>query len=161
MKKTKKQLLLGATGVLLILAGMIFYQRTTTQTQLAQRIDTTEMTVYKSPTCGCCGGYVSHMRRKGYTIEVVQQDDITDVKNRLGVPKSLESCHTSIIGNYVVEGHVPETVVERLMQEKPDIVGIALPGMPQGSPGMPGPQQEPFIIYAFDAEGVITEFTRI
>ncbi|MBF0214834.1 MAG: hypothetical protein HQM00_14950 [Magnetococcales bacterium] len=97
--------------------------------------------VYKSPLCGCCTGYVEFLKSEGYAVEVENVADMDPVKRELGVPKEMESCHTTRIGGYVVEGHVPLKTLQRLLQEKPAIPGIALPGMPTGVPGMPGPKE--------------------
>lgn len=119
------------------------------------------VTVYKSQTCGCCGLYVKYMGQKGLAAETVGVDDIAPIKTKYGIPQMMESCHTTVIGQYVVEGHMPIEAVEKLMSEKPDIKGIAMPGMPYGSPGMPGSKQEPFVIYALQNDGGVTEFMRI
>ncbi|MBF0270954.1 MAG: hypothetical protein HQL98_02605 [Magnetococcales bacterium] len=101
-----------------------------------------QATVYKSPLCGCCTGYVEFLQSQGYTVTIENIADMDPVKRSLGVPKELESCHTTRIGGYVVEGHVPLKTLQRLLQEKPAIPGIALPGMPTGVPGMPGPKEK-------------------
>lgn len=108
---------------------------------------TKAMTMYKNPQCGCCGAYAQHLRRAGYQVKVIEADDLTAIKKRFGVPAQLESCHTMTVGDYVVEGHVPVKHIVRLLAEKPAIKGIALPGMPEGSPGMGGSKREPFAIY--------------
>ncbi len=104
-------------------------------------------TVYKSPECGCCHVWVGYLRENGFDVDVKDMDDVTPVKDRFGVPDDLWSCHTAVIGGYTVEGHVPVEAINRLLAEKPQVKGIALPGMPSGSPGMPGPKTEKFIIY--------------
>jgi hypothetical protein len=112
-----------------------------------------EVVVYKSPACGCCGSWVDHMKANGFTVKVVEQNDVTPVKQRLGVPAHLASCHTALIGGYVVEGHVPASAVKRMLKEKPSAVGVSVPGMPIGSPGMEGPNPEPFSTQLFDERG--------
>ncbi len=109
------------------------------------------MIVYKSPSCGCCGGYVEHLRASGFSVNVKSMDDVMPIRERLGVPDDLWSCHTAMVGGYVVEGHVPLVAVRRLLAEKPAVTGIALPGMLEGSPGMSGPKSEPFVIQSFGA----------
>ncbi|MBM3542858.1 MAG: DUF411 domain-containing protein [Alphaproteobacteria bacterium] len=104
------------------------------------------VTLYKTATCGCCKGYAEHMKALGYPITVIDHADLSTLKRRLGVEPRLESCHTMKIGSYVVEGHVPETTIARLLTEKPAIKGIALPGMPLGTPGMSGPKEGPYIV---------------
>lgn len=101
------------------------------------------------------------MGQKGLNVEMVGVDDMAPIKSRYAVPATMESCHTSVIGGYVVEGHMPIEAIEKLMSEKPDIKGIALPGMPYGAPGMPGSKDGPFVIYALQNDGSVTEFMRI
>lgn len=117
-----------------------------------------EMTVYKTKTCGCCHVYVEYLEREDVKVKAVDVEDLTAIKDQYGVPSNLQSCHTSIVGGYVVEGHIPLEVVEKLLAEKPAIKGIALPGMPSGSPGMPGPKTEKWTIYAIGNDGAVTEF---
>ena len=121
--------------------------------------------VYKSPTCGCCGAWADHLRANGFRVQEQNVSDIMAVKAKYGVPPELTSCHTAIVDGYVVEGHVPANEVQRLLTERPKIKGIAVPGMPVGSPGMevPGRSPEPFNVVAFDAEGntsVFAEYVR-
>jgi hypothetical protein len=92
--------------------------------------------VSKDPTCGCCTGWVDHLRKEGFSADVVETPEINRVKVRLGVPEDLASCHTAEIGGYVIEGHVPADAIRRLLAEKPAGMGLAVPGMPMGSPGM-------------------------
>ena len=94
------------------------------------------MTVYKSPSCGCCGKWVEHVEKHGFTVKVVPTADMMALKTRLGVPDAAISCHTTKVGNYIVEGHVPAADIKRLLATKPKARGIAVAGMPMGSPGM-------------------------
>lgn len=110
-------------------------------------------TIYKSPTCSCCGQYSAYMEGKGYDMRIELRQDMEKVKEEFGVPYELESCHTMEVGGYVVEGHIPEEAVQKLLAERPDIKGIGMPGMPSGSPGMPGPKNEPFVIYEINHDG--------
>ena len=112
-----------------------------------EHITNQKVTVYKSPTCGCCGKYISHLKQNGYEVETIMTDDMDSVKAEHNIPDSMESCHTTIVGDYFVEGHVPLVAIDKLLEGKPNVDGIALPGMPSGSPGMPGPQQEPFNVF--------------
>lgn len=107
--------------------------------------------VYRSPTCGCCKAWEDHMRAAGYTIESHEVMDVSQVKAEHGVPVPLQSCHTALVGGYVLEGHVPAEDVARILAERPEIRGLAVPGMPPGSPGMdvPGRADEPFEVFAF------------
>lgn len=96
----------------------------------------TSIKVYKTPTCGCCGLWIEHLEQAGFTVEATNFNDLKPHKARLGVPATLESCHTAEVGGYFVEGHVPAQDVKRLLEQRPDVRGIAVPGMPLGSPGM-------------------------
>ena len=119
-----------------------------------------QVTVYKTPTCGCCRAWVDHLRGHGF--EVVERDsaDLAPVKRAHGVPAELESCHTAIVAGYVVEGHVPADLVAKLLTERPDVAGLAVPGMPQGSPGMEGPVKEAYDVLAFQKDGRTTVYAR-
>lgn len=109
------------------------------------------VTVYKSPTCGCCGNWVQLMRDAGFKVDVVDTDQLQMVKAEAGVPAALQSCHTAKIGDYVFEGHVPIETVVRFLEEKPDVHGLAVPGMPVGSDGMEmGGRVDPYDVIAFD-----------
>ncbi len=108
-----------------------------------------EVTVWKSPSCGCCGGWIQHMRAAGYAVTVHDVDDVDPVKARLGVPASLQSCHTAVVDGYVLEGHVPADSVARLLRERPSAKGLAVPGMPQGSPGMETGVKESYAVVLF------------
>ena len=118
------------------------------------------ITVYKSPTCGCCTAWVTHVKRAGFRVVVHDTADVQPVKDRWGVPGDLISCHTAKVENYVIEGHVPADLIQRLLQEKPAVLGIATPGMPSGSPGMEGGPPEPYDVLTFDKEGRTTLFAK-
>jgi hypothetical protein len=111
------------------------------------------MTVYKSPTCGCCGKWVEHMRANGFEVTVTDMPDVAPIKDKEGVPTALRSCHTALVGSYAIEGHVPADVVKKLLKEKPAAAGIAVPGMPMGSPGMEGATKDTYNIVLFDKAG--------
>ncbi|MBF0462017.1 MAG: DUF411 domain-containing protein [Magnetococcales bacterium] len=117
--------------------------------------ETTHMVVYKSASCGCCGLWVKHMEQNGFTVEVKELEDMTAMKRQLGVPPNMDSCHTGVIGNYLIEGHVPADDVRRLLAEKPSVKGIAVPGMVVGSPGMevPGQKPDPYQVVTFTTTG--------
>jgi hypothetical protein len=117
--------------------------------------------VYKSPTCGCCSLWVDHMRQNGFTVKTQDVEDVAQVKTTYGVPAALGSCHTAVVGGFVVEGHVPADAVKRLLREKPKVAGIAVPGMPVGSPGMEmGSRKDPYAIMAFDRTGKYEIYER-
>lgn len=114
-----------------------------------------KIVVTKDPTCGCCGGWVDHLRASGFTAEVIESPEINRVKVRLGVPQDLASCHTAEIEGYVIEGHVPAPAIRRLLAERPLAKGLAVPGMPVGSPGMEveGSQPETYSVILFGPAG--------
>lgn len=118
--------------------------------------------VHKSPSCTCCGKWVQHLRQAGFEVDVRNTDDLEPVKNRLGVPYAKHTCHTAQVGGYFVEGHVPVEDVKRLLAEKPQARGLALPGMPAGSPGMemPDGRHEPYTVELVGRDGTTTAFAR-
>jgi len=115
--------------------------------------ETTEIQVYKTPTCGCCAKWVDHLRDNGFTVSVTDLKDVTPIKLENGVPRRLASCHTAIAEGYIVEGHVPAVALRRLLDERPKVSGLAVPGMPIGSPGMEGPNPERYQVLSFGAGG--------
>ncbi len=120
-----------------------------------------EVQVFKSPTCGCCGSWVEHMRAAGFTVKVTEVDDTTAARKRLGLPDRYGSCHTATVGGYVLEGHVPAVEVERLLASKPKAIGLAVPGMPPSAPGMDVPgRKDPYEVLLVDASGQSSVFAR-
>ena len=112
------------------------------------------MTVYKDPNCGCCTEWVSHVRKAGFVVTVRDTADMSSVKASFGVPSALESCHTARVGTYAIEGHVPADLIQKLLREQPVARGLAVPGMPQGSPGMEqGAPKDAFDVLLFDKAG--------
>lgn len=109
--------------------------------------------VYKTPTCGCCNGWVEHLEASGFTVDARNVTDIMTVKRDGGVPVQMSSCHTAIVDGYVVEGHVPADQIKRMLAERPEIAGIAVPGMPIGSPGMEGANAQPYQVLSFSHTG--------
>lgn len=126
---------------------------------LAQR-QTPTVQVYKTPTCGCCANWVKHLQAHGFTTRVTDIEDLSQTKAKLNVPGRVQSCHTATVDGYVLEGHVPAADVQRLLKERPTVLGIAVPGMPIGSPGMEVPNQKPqaFRVYSFDKKGQVQVF---
>ncbi|MBW2426094.1 MAG: DUF411 domain-containing protein [Deltaproteobacteria bacterium] len=113
--------------------------------------------VYKTPTCGCCVKWIDHLREAGFVVEATNLSDLSALKLEKGVPRRLASCHTAMIEGYVIEGHVPATDIVRLLRERPKVVGLAVPGMPLGSPGMEHPdpsRHEPYEVLAFGSDGI-------
>ena len=121
----------------------------------------TAMEVYKTPTCGCCGKWVEHVKTAGFTPAVHELADLSDVKTKAGVPANLQSCHTALVAGYVIEGHVPADVIQQLLRERPKIAGLAVPGMPIGSPGMEqGARVDPYEVIAFTEDGKTSTYAK-
>jgi hypothetical protein len=116
------------------------------------------ITVYKSPDCGCCGDWVDHLRANGFSVSVHDVEDVTPFKKKLGIPERLASCHTALVGGYAIEGHVPAADIRRLLAQKPRAKGLAVPGMPHGSPGMETGRQDPYDVLLFQANGRTTVY---
>jgi hypothetical protein len=114
---------------------------------------TVSAVLYKNPQCGCCENYASYLRDNGFDVEVKPTNDLAQISSDAGVPADLEGCHTMFVEGYVVDGHVPVKVINKLLAERPAIAGITLPGMPAGSPGMGGTKANPFTIYAVTKDG--------
>ncbi|AXK39308.1 DUF411 domain-containing protein [Crenobacter cavernae] len=110
-------------------------------------------TVYKNPQCGCCTAWAEHLAKNGVSLKVEPRDDLAAVRAKLGVPADLGGCHTAKIDGYVFEGHVPADLVKKVLKGKPAIAGLAVPGMPAGSPGMEGPTKVSYPVIAFDRQG--------
>jgi hypothetical protein len=116
--------------------------------------------VWKSPTCGCCALWVTHMRTNGFVPTVHDVQDVAVFKRKYGVPAALESCHTAVVGGYAFEGHVPADLLRQVLKQRPAIVGLAVPGMPMGSPGMEGPRKDAYDVIAFDKAGKTSVFAK-
>jgi hypothetical protein len=122
----------------------------------------TAITVYKSASCGCCAKWVDHLRANGFSPTVHDDENMDAIKDEMGVPKDLRSCHTALLGRYLVEGHVPAPDLRRLETEHPAVLGLAVPGMPKSAPGMamPGDAPEPYQVVAFAADGKTSVFAK-
>ena len=132
----------------LALLGLLIW---TTEPAYAEE-SSRDVTLYKNPQCGCCESYASYLRENGFTVTVKPTHELAQLSRMAGIPENFEGCHLSMIDGYVVSGHVPVASVERLLSEQPKIVGITLPGMPQGSPGMSGRKTEPFTTYEIGSQ---------
>jgi len=118
--------------------------------------DKTAMIVYKTPSCSCCGKWVKHLRENDFTVKVNLVSETASVRSRLGVPREMASCHTAMVGDYWVEGHVPADLIHKLMTDQPEgIQGIAAPGMPQGSPGMESPNPSKYKVLSLNDKGQV------
>jgi len=139
----------GILGILLLISCT----GSSPSTRPASSLSGEVVTVYRTPNCGCCGEYIRYLRDQGVAVHVIERDDLTPLKRQWGVPESMWSCHTSRLGPYVIEGHVPLEAIARLWTERPNARGITLPGMPPGSPGMGGHRTGPLTIYLLTADG--------
>jgi hypothetical protein len=118
------------------------------------------ITVYKDPSCGCCKNWIEHLIKHGYRVDAKDTPDMATVKSSLGVPTDLRSCHTAVVEGYLIEGHVPAADIDRLLAAKPAVRGLAVPGMPMGSPGMEGAMKQHYQVIAFDRTGGTRVFAR-
>lgn len=158
-----KSLIIGIAIVIVFILAIFLFAKSSSASNF-ETINNVEgdIKIYKSMSCGCCEVYLKYANSKtNHKIDVLNVQDPSQIKKQYGIPSELESCHTTIIGNYFVEGHIPLEAVEKLLKEQPDIAGIAMPGMPSGSPGMPGSKRGDFIIYAVARDGSYGEFMRI
>jgi hypothetical protein len=121
-----------------------------------------KMAVHKSPSCGCCGSWVEHVEQAGHPVEIISEEDLGPLKAALGVPAAMASCHTAIVEGYFIEGHVPAQDIARLLMERPDARGLAVPGMPVGSPGMevPSGEVQPYTVFLVNKDGSTTPFSE-
>ena len=121
--------------------------------RFARADDLPVIQVFKSPTCGCCSMWVDHLADSGFRVDAKDVADLDAIKKMAGVPSHLQACHTAVVDGYIIEGHIPADAIKKLLAERPDIKGIAVPGMPAGSPGMPSPTPEPYDVIAFSEAG--------
>jgi hypothetical protein len=122
----------------------------------------TVITIYKSASCGCCAKWVDYVRANGFAPTVHDEEDMESIKDDMGVPKAVRSCHTAVVGKYMIEGHVPVEDIRRLLKDHPAVAGLAAPGMPQSSPGMavPGAPTEAYEVVTFSPDGHTSLFAR-
>lgn len=145
MSRIKRLSATAVLGVTTVIAGWWFLP--------GQSQAMPQMTVYKSATCGCCTSWIEHLQQNGFSVEAQNVDDLAAIKGRHGVSPDLASCHTAVIDGYVIEGHVPADDIKRLLSERPAVEGLAVPGMPLGSPGMEqGPRKDPYAVVSFDGD---------
>ena len=134
--------------------GAAFFALTLTTGAVAPPVNAAPtITVYKDPGCGCCKNWIEHLIKHGYRVDAKDTPAMAEVKRTLGVPEALTSCHTAVVNGYLIEGHVPAADIARLLKQKPKVAGLAVPGMPMGSPGMEGPRQQHYQVLSFDKNG--------
>jgi hypothetical protein len=141
----KRTYLVAALGAALLIVGLTVHAQSTAPS----------VTVFKDPSCGCCAKWVEHLKQNGFTVKVIESNKLDDIKSQNHVPREARSCHTALVNGYAIEGHVPASDIQRLLKEHPAVAGLAVPGMPIGSPGMevPGRKAQPFDVLAFDKDG--------
>lgn len=167
MKKTNKKVWLGILAVGVIFVGIVIASESTPKdpamVKALETLQSKKVTVHKTPTCGCCGNYVTYLRRQGIDVEVIEAEDITPIKQQYHVPLDKQSCHTTVIGEgeYVVEGHIPLEGIQKMLATNGTVTNIGIANMPSGSPGMPGPKQAPFDVYSFTSDGTVHDFIEL
>jgi hypothetical protein len=118
------------------------------------------VTVFKTPTCSCCGKWVEHLKANGFSVKVQEVNNTAASEKEYRVPRTMASCHTAVVDGYTIEGHVPGAEIKRLLSERPKVVGLAVPGMPMGSPGMEGARGEAYSVLSFDESGHTSVYAR-
>lgn len=155
--KTKISLL----SFLILLIGLAVYSYQNLPTTLpTTKEEKSDVVVYQSKTCGCCKKWVKHLAENGFKVKSVLVDDMSEIKNHLGIPHKLSSCHTATIDGYLVEGHVPATAIKKMLKERSNVKGISVPGMPIGSPGMEANYVESYDVVSFMDDGTQNIFAR-
>ena len=149
-------------GLAVVASGCTFATSTENASPAAPAAESPLLVVHKSPTCGCCSLWVDHMKQAGFRAEIQLSDNVEPVKRRVGVPAGYGSCHTAEVDGYFVEGHVPAEDVQRLLKERPDALGLTVPGMPMGSPGMELPSGEvrPYTVFLVHRDGTVSPFAE-
>ncbi len=150
-RDTKRKASLVSGAIVIVTLVTIFFLP-------GQESQAEDIMVYKSPTCGCCNGWVRHLQDNGFNVKTKDLSNVSPLKRELGVIPQHASCHTAVVDGYVVEGHVPAEDIKRLLKERPAVTGITVPGMPMGSPGMEGPYKDRYKVLAFDKTGKTTVF---
>lgn len=163
----KKQLIVVPTIALIVITitGFVTFNQKYTSEEamlITEDFGTGQIvTLYKSPNCGCCSGHAKVLEEAGFTVNIVETSELDKIKSEQNIPPTGASCHTSVIGDYVVEGHVPLEAIEKLLTEKPAVAGIGLPGMPIGTPGMPGRKTAPYEVYQLSNDGQMSPYVTI
>jgi hypothetical protein len=156
---TRRPVVISLTVLAVLLGVMASSLVVTGARVLAAQADQPEVLVYKTPTCGCCGKWVAHLRAAGFRVRTVDTEDLGPIRREWQLPPKLASCHTARVGRYVIEGHVPAADIRRLLETRPRVDGLAVPGMPIGSPGMEqGNVVEPYDVLSFNAAGETSVF---
>lgn len=155
-KLTRFALFTGLGSVIALAIVLIAYQGLFTHPAYADE----SITVYKSPTCGCCTKWIDHLKASGFKVKAINTNNMYSVKEKVGVQYGLGSCHTALVDGYVIEGHVPASDIKRLLKQRPPVIGLTVPGMPMGSPGMEGLRKDSYSVLTFDKSGKTTVFSE-
>lgn len=150
-----------ASLIIIVAGGAIWYKISDYYGQkAAQKTETADIVMYKNKGCQCCEKWVQYMRGSGFSVESNNADNLMQIKSQNGIPNDMSACHTAIVGDYVVEGHVPVEDIVRLLREQPDAKGIAVPGMPASSPGMNTALNDPYKVYLLKNDGSTEVFSQ-
>jgi len=149
----KKLIIISIAAVVIISGSMLLRKKEPSADIISLGSEQRIAVVHKSATCGCCANYISYLKNEGFAVTAENHIDMGLIKEQYHVPNGLESCHTAVIDGYVVEGHIPVASIAKLLSESPQVAGIALPGMPAGSPGMGGSKIDSFAVYSFSEIG--------
>jgi hypothetical protein len=152
--------LVGALMVLIVTVLSCSSADDNNDSQSAQDTGVSDFVVYQTPWCGCCSKWVDHLRENGFVVRTEEVTDIMRVKLKHNVGREISSCHTAVVEGYVIEGHVPADLIKRLLEERPPVAGLTVPGMPMGSPGMEGPYKQPYETLTFDRKGNTEIYAR-
>ena len=148
-------------AVTMLAAGFVLTPRVARPASAAMSPPLPPIIIYKSPSCGCCKEWVKHVQAAGFTAKVIDMEDLNQVKKDAGVPEDLQSCHTALVGSYVIEGHVPADLIKKMLDDKPKLTGLAVGGMIVGSPGMEqGTMKQPYNVMSFTRGGKSSVYAR-
>ncbi|MDP2641248.1 MAG: DUF411 domain-containing protein [Candidatus Yanofskybacteria bacterium] len=157
-----KSIIVGGAIATIAVAGLVSgVGRSGTGSERILEVPVVNATALSDPSCGCCGNHAAYLGNSGFSVDRQSVQDITATKQEYGIPHELMSCHTTLIESYVVEGHMPSVAIKKLLEEAPDIKGIALPGMPHGSPGMSGRKNETWTVYTIEHDGSSRVFMEL
>lgn len=149
--------------IVLVIGGFVLWNpggESNSDSLTAKLVGNNDVVVYKSPNCGCCALYGAYLERRGLDVRVENVEDMNAIKEKYGIPHLVRSCHTTVIGNNVIEGHIPIEAINAMMESE-DVFRIAMPGMPMGAPGMGGAKMGKFTVYSFTEEGDVDEFMSL
>ena len=160
MSNENKQKIKIFSSVIAVFAVSLYLGFSLSNQNAVAETDMKEIMVYKSPTCGCCKKWVKHLENEGFNVTTKNMRNMDPIKNEIGVKRQFQSCHTAKIGKYYIEGHVPAAEIKKLLREKPDVKGLAVPGMPMGSPGMEGHRKDSYHVLLIDKNNSASSYAK-